>query len=162
MRLHSATSGRARRLGPAMTRAAALAVTIAGCSSANGTGTQPPASQPAAAPTSAPASSAPAAAAATSSDGLSGRWSGQYDGSYQGTFTLRWRQSGSRLSGTIRLSAPAGGPIAIHGTVLGGAIRFGTVGATAITYSGSVSGNSMSGTYQVHGGGGGPWKATKA
>ncbi len=53
----------------------------------------------------------------------------------------------------------------INGTVHGNAIRFGTVGSTAITYSGTVSGSSMSGTYQLHttsGTPGGPWSASKA
>jgi hypothetical protein len=39
------------------------------------------------------------------------------------------------------------------------------VGSTAITYSGTVSGNSMSGTYKVKtasGSVGGPWSATKS
>jgi len=45
--------------------------------------------------------------------------------------------------------------------VVNGTIRFGTVGSLAITYSGSVSGNSMSGTYQVGGSNGCPWSASK-
>jgi hypothetical protein len=32
----------------------------------------------------------------------------------------------------------------------------------AITYSGTVSGSSMSGTYKVNGNAGGPWSAGKA
>ena len=40
----------------------------------------------------------------------------------------------------------------INGTVNGGTISFGTVGSQAITYSGSVSGDSMSGTYKVQSG----------
>lgn len=41
--------------------------------------------------------------------------------------------------------------------------QVGTVGSTAITYSGTVSGSSMSGRYQVHNGGaaGEPWSASK-
>jgi hypothetical protein len=49
--------------------------------------------------------------------------------------------------------------------VAGGAIRFGTVGSESITYSGTVAGSSMSGTYQVHtpnGAVGGPWRASKS
>jgi hypothetical protein len=47
--------------------------------------------------------------------------------------------------------------------VQGDTIRFGTVGSQAITYSGSVSGSSMSGTYQVgSGAGSGSWSAAKA
>lgn len=92
-------------------------------------------------------------------DALSGKWSGRYGGAYHGTFTLQWRQSGSRLSGTIKLSNPSSKP-SIKGTVHGDAIQFGTVGSEAITYSGSVSGTSMSGRYQTPGGGG-TWSAHK-
>ena len=56
------------------------------------------------------------------------------------------------------------GSLDINGTVNGGTISFGTVGSQAITYSGSVSGDSMSGTYEVQSGGGsagGSWSATK-
>jgi hypothetical protein len=43
----------------------------------------------------------------------------------------------------------------------GGSIQFGTLGSTAITYSGTVSGSSMSGTYKVGGAQGGNWSASK-
>jgi hypothetical protein len=173
MRLDSNAGRRPRRLVLGMTATAALAVTLAACSGSGGTtasggtassgtaahaATSQPA--PAASSASAPASSAPAAAAAT---GLSGTWKGQYSGGYAGTFHLTWRQSGSRLSGTIRLSAPPT-TLPINGRVQGGSISFGTLGSLAITYSGTVSGSSMSGTYQVHANGstGGSWSAAKA
>jgi opacity protein-like surface antigen len=90
---------------------------------------------------------------------LSGTWSGTYGGSYRGTFTLHWKQSGSQLSGTINLSNPRSQP-SITGSVHRNAITFGTVGSSAITYSGSVSGKSMSGSYQTPGGSG-SWSAHK-
>ena len=91
---------------------------------------------------------------------LTGTWSGTYRGAYHGTFTLHWTQSKSRLTGTIKLSSNVG-RTNITGTVRGNTIRFGTVGHTnAITYSGSVSGTSMSGTYKA-GGAGGSWSAHK-
>lgn len=90
---------------------------------------------------------------------LSGTWSGTYGGAYRGTFTLRWVQSGSRLSGTIKLSN-LNAKLPVNGTVRGGTIRFGTVGSAAITYTGSVSGKSMSGRYQTPRGGG-SWSARK-
>lgn len=107
--------------------------------------------------TSAAASSSSAAASA-----LSGTWHGQYTGSYSGTFVLSWQQSGANLAGTIALSTAAG-TVPIHGSVSGSTITFGTVGSSAITYTGSVSGNSMSGNYQVAGaaGGSGTWSASK-
>jgi hypothetical protein len=166
MRIHGSAGG-PRRLVPGMVTMAALAMTLAACSSSSST-VQGPASQPAGANSAAaPAASAPQSAAAASAAGLSGRWSGQYSGAYQGTFVLRWHQSGSRLSGRITLSAPSRGTLAIHGKVVGGAIRFGTVGSEAITYSGSVSGSSMSGTWKIQGpggaaAGGGPWSASRS
>ena len=53
----------------------------------------------------------------------------------------------------------------IHGTTNGDSIQFGTVGATGITYKGTVSGNSMSGTYRLIGNGttfSGPWNASRS
>ena len=138
--------------------AAAAVLLVAGCSShkspVHATSTGHAAADP--------ATSAPASPTATATAGLTGTWSGQYSGSYNGNFTLRWHQTGSKLHGTIHLSAPAD-TLPINGTVNGGAISFGTVGSTAITYTGSVSGNSMSGHYQVHdgSGAGGPWSASK-
>jgi hypothetical protein len=141
--------------------AAAAALLLAACSTSQTGSTPPPTTTPAA---TAPATSAPALATVAATAGLSGKWSGQYGGAYQGTFNLTWRQSGSTLSGHIRLSTPPS-TLRINGTVKGSVIRFGTVGSTAITYSGRVSGNSMSGSYQVHtanGSSGGPWSASKS
>jgi hypothetical protein len=98
--------------------------------------------------------SSPAAAG-----GLSGTWSGQYEGPSDGTFTLTWQQSGSDLSGSITISE-FGVPININGKLSGGKISFGTVGSLAVTFSGSVSGNTMSGTYHAPNGDG-TWNATK-
>lgn len=164
MQLHGNAGRRPRRLVIGMTATAALAMTLAACSSPSGTA-QVTATQSAKAKSAAaPATSAPAQAAAAS--GLSGKWRGQYSGAYQGHFVLRWHQSGSRLIGTITLSTPARGTVPIHGTVQGSTIKFGTVGSEAITYSGSASGSSMSGTWQIKGpngpAGGGPWSASKS
>jgi hypothetical protein len=97
------------------------------------------------------------------SGALSGTWSGQYGGAYSGTFTLHWQQNNSKLSGTIQLSTA--GTLPINGMVQGSSIHFGTVGSMAITYSGSVSGSSMSGSYQVQAGSStqtGTWSASRA
>jgi len=97
---------------------------------------------------------------------LAGKWSGTYSGAFSGTFSLKWQQSGKNLSGTIMVSGFKNVPTSIHGTVQGASIRFGTVGSESITYSGSVSGKSMSGTWKIQAGGrslgGGPWKASKS
>jgi hypothetical protein len=106
-----------------------------------------------------PATTAAATNGSLAGNSLTGTWSGTYSGDYHGTFTLHWTQSNSRLTGTINLSNV--GRTNITGTVRGSTIRFGTVGnANAITYSGSVSGTSMSGTYKT-GGAGGSWRAHK-
>jgi hypothetical protein len=105
------------------------------------------------------ASSAVASPARAARGHLSGTWSGTYGGAFHGTFTLHWQQTKSRLAGTIKLSSSRG-TTTVTGTVRGSTIRFGTVGSRAITYSGSVSGSSMSGHYSTPGGGG-AWSAHK-
>ena len=89
---------------------------------------------------------------------LAGKWSWSYSGAFSGTFTLKWKQSGSKLTGSIKLSSPRG-TYSCTGRVHGGHITFGAVGAGA-TYKGSVSGSSMSGTYNTPKGGG-SWSANK-
>jgi len=89
---------------------------------------------------------------------LAGTWSVKYSGGYSGTFTLRWTQTGSKLVGSITLSSPPG-KYPVNGSINGTAISFGTVGAGA-TYTGSVSGNSMSGSYKSRPEGG-TWSAHK-
>lgn len=141
-----------------VTATAALAAALAACSASSSTSTSHSHL------TAPKAKAAKAASAPKSTGALSGKWSGQYSGSYNGTFKLSWHQSGSHLHGTITISNP-GSTLPINGTVNGSAISFGTVGSTAITYTGTVSGNSMSGTYKVAGGNGstgGPWSASKS
>jgi hypothetical protein len=141
----------------------AAILAISGCGGGSGsTSTQTQTSTPAAAttpstPASTPTTTTPPASSSQSS-GLSGKWSGQYSGAFSGTFKLDWNQSGSKLSGTIDLSTA--GTVPVNGTVDGSSIKFGTVGGQTITYTGTVSGNSMSGTYNTPGGGG-PWSAHK-
>src|SRR5581483_7374733 len=99
-----------------------------------------------------------AATASSPKTHLAGTWSGTYGGAFSGTFTLHWAQSGSRLSGSIVRSNQRG-KYGITGSVRGTAIKFGAVGAGA-TYTGSVSGTSMSGNYKRPQGGG-TWSAHK-
>jgi hypothetical protein len=140
----------------------AVTLTISACGSSGsggGSSTTTQTTTPAAA--SAPTTTSPTTTTTqtTSDSGLSGKWSGKYGGAYSGTFTLNWDQSGSTLSGTIKLSSA--GTSDVHGKVDGSSIKFGTVGGPGITYTGSVSGDSMSGSYSTAGGGG-TWSATKA
>jgi hypothetical protein len=113
-----------------------------------------------AASTPASTTTAPTSAPATAGD-LTGTWNGTYNGSYSGTFTVKWTQSGSNVDGTIALPS-AGTTEQLNGTVSGDKITFGTVGSFAVTYSGTFSGSSMSGTYEVTGSPAGNWSATKA
>ncbi len=146
---------------------AALAATLPAGSSSAGGGARTTASTPPAVASSSssvssappPASTPPARPAAHAAGAnLTGTWSGNYGGAFQGSFSLHWTQSGARLSGSITLSNP-GETLSLNGTVNGSAIAFGTVGSAAITYSGTVSGSSMSGSYRVAGAAGGNWDA---
>jgi hypothetical protein len=97
---------------------------------------------------------------------LSGTWSGSYHGSFSGTFRLTWQEIGQSLSGTIMISGLGNAPTSIHGVVHGSSISFGTVGSKSVTYNGSVSGSSMSGSWKISAGGrsigGGSWSAVRA
>ena len=152
------------KLALALVPAALLVGACSSSASPDASQTSPPAAAPAAT-TSAPATPAVAAATDPSSD-LAGHWSGQYGGAYSGTFTLNWRQAGSALTGTIKISGFGDSAEPIHGTVDGSGIKFGTVGTgTHVTYSGSFSGSSMSGTWKVStnaGSAGGDWSASKS
>jgi hypothetical protein len=89
---------------------------------------------------------------------LTGTWSGRYGGAVSGTFTLRWRQVGSALRGSIKLSNPPG-TYPIAGSLHGSMISFGAVGVGA-TYTGTVAGWSMSGRWKSANRGG-TWSARK-
>jgi hypothetical protein len=97
---------------------------------------------------------------------VSGTWKGSYTGTFSGTFKLTWQLAKSKLSGTIKISGFGNEATPIHGALQGTSIHFGTVGSQAITYSGSVSGTSMSGTWKLeasgHVGGTGSWNASKS
>jgi hypothetical protein len=95
----------------------------------------------------------------TAKSKLAGKWKGHYSGAFSGHFALHWKQTGSRLHGTIELSKPKG-EYSISGSVKKGKIKFGAVGVGA-KYKGKVRGTSMSGTWTSPQGGG-SWSATKA
>jgi hypothetical protein len=145
-----------------------IALLAAGCSSGTASSTASTvssaataaASAAAAASTAAPTSASATTPPATASD-LTGTWNGTYNGSYSGSFTVKWTESGSSVNGTIALPT-VGTTEQLNGTVNGDKITFGTVGSFAVTYSGTFSGNSMSGTYNVTGSPAGNWSATKA
>jgi len=147
-----------------VTAVAVAAPLLTSCSSSKGGATHTSgaaAPSPSTSQLSTPTTSSapPSTSSAPAAGGLSGSWSGSYSGSYSGTFTLSWTQNGSTLAGTIDLSTSGRAPLT--GTVNGDRITFGTVGSAAIAYTGTVSGNAMSGSYSIAGGAGGTgsWSA---
>jgi hypothetical protein len=97
------------------------------------------------------------AAASRHTSSLSGSWVGSYHGTFSGTFKLHWKQTGGLLKGMITLKP--GGTVPLTGKVRGNKITFGAV-AVGVTYTGTVSGKSMSGRYKTPSGGG-SWSARK-
>lgn len=98
------------------------------------------------------------AAATASRPTLAGKWTGHYGGAVSGHFTIHWKQTGSRLHGSITLSRPSG-TYDIGGSVRDGKIKFGAVSVGA-KYKGKVRGSSMHGTWTSPQGGGN-WSASK-
>jgi hypothetical protein len=97
---------------------------------------------------------------ATAQTKLAGKWKGQYSGAVSGHFTIHWKLTKRRLSGTIKLSNPKGsypidGSLRAHKK-----LKFGAVGVGA-TYKGVWKGSKMSGTWNSPQGGG-SWSAHKA
>ncbi len=80
-------------------------------------------------------------------------------GAVSGQFTIHWKQSGSLLHGTIKLSNP-NGKYGISGSIKKGKIKFGAVSVGA-KYKGKLKSTSMSGTWTSPSGGG-SWNATKS
>jgi hypothetical protein len=131
-----------------------------GASATNGGG--PRSQRPA---TTAAAGGSVTTATAAAGGGLSGTWSGDYQQTSPapaaGTFTLNWQQSGSNVTGTINIPG-ACNACPISATVNGSSVTFGVVALGGIIYTGTVSGNSMSGTYTTADTSArGTWKASK-
>jgi hypothetical protein len=88
---------------------------------------------------------------------LSGTWTGRYTGQINGTFTVAWTQTADALDGTIMLSSPLA-TLHVIGDLTGITILFVAVGM--VTYSGTVSGSTMSGSFATANGKTGSWTAT--
>jgi hypothetical protein len=139
-----------------------VALLATGCSSGSASSVTTAKVSSAAVVASTAASTPASTTTAPAMDGdLTGTWNGTYNGSYSGTFTVKWTQNGSNVDGTIALPS-VGTTEQLNGTVSGDKITFGTVGSFAVTYSGTFSGSSMSGSYNVTGSPAGNWSATKA
>lgn len=164
-RLHGPNTRSPIRATPLVAIAVTAMLTASGCGNNHvdkaTTSTTPHVAATSQVPSTSPVTDSPSSAAPENGD-LSGKWSGTYRGAYSGAFNLHWKQVGSQLSGAITLSAPAS-TMRLTGTVHGAAITFGTVGSTAITYTGTVKSVSvMSGSYTVNGARGGQWGATRS
>jgi len=101
---------------------------------------------------------------------IQGRWDGTWTSTSSpgtsGTFHIDFTQSGIQLNGSITIkNTPCITTGTITGALAGNRITFGAVqGAQTIAYTGTISGPSMSGTYDAPqcGNGKGNWRATKA
>jgi hypothetical protein len=100
----------------------------------------------------------PIALQAPPSLNLSGTWAGLCTGSFNGFCSLTWTQTAHALDGTFMLSSPPGN-LHISGNLTGSTISFGAGGVA--TFTGTVSGSSMSGSYtDIANGKTGSWTVT--
>ena len=142
------------------------ATACGGGSNDSGTVTGSPTTTAAAGVTTTATGSTPTTAGG-STGALAGTWSGEFTQtkptSDSGTFGLTFEGSAPSYTGTITISGTCEPSCPITATVTGNTIAFGSISPFAITYDGTISGSSMSGSYTV---GTGPyegtWKATKA
>jgi len=126
----------------------------------------------ASAPSSAPPEESSGAASQDAATTVDGSWTGTYESEAfpgnNGGFEFQLKQSGTKFSGPFTLNT-AGACISsaeISGTVTGSEIDFGAVeGGQKITYTGTVKGDEMSGTYSAPAAcdnDEGTWKATRS
>lgn len=162
---------------PPLTRALStlvlVAAAITGCATSSDTSSPPQA-------TSTPSASSTTPTVATTSPGpsqsgtptqqpdLAGSWSGTWANHQPdqatGTFRIVWKQKGAVLAGTISIAGtPCLSDGTISGVVHGSSIKFGVVsGQAKVAYTGTVSGDTMSGTYATAcGNARGQWSASR-
>jgi hypothetical protein len=156
-----------RRIVPVLILIATLTGACSGGGSNGGGGTTPP-SVPAS--TGSPGAVVTSPGASPAAGTVAGDWNGTWQSTVvtqaTGTFTVTFAQNGNALTGTVRVAdstcLPEG---SLTGVLNGSAITFGAVkGANTISYTGTVSGDSMSGTYGAPtcGPDQGTWEATRA
>jgi hypothetical protein len=135
------------------------------CSSSGGGSPSTQSRAPGPVVTVAPSTPSSAGGGGTAS-ALDGTWNGTWQSSGNGpsgTFSVTWTESGSDLNGTLSISVGCLDGASVTGTVDGSSIEFGSVkGQCQVDYKGDVSGDQMSGTYDISGAGGGTWTASKA
>src|SRR5262245_9711910 len=138
---------------------------LAACSSSTATSSPPVGGTTSTATeTSSPPASSPASNGGGSTSGLTGTWKGSWKDAATdtGSFSVDFTQSGSALKGTLTIPIECLDGAKVTGQVNGTSIEFGSVqGQCQVNYKGSVSGDQMSGTYDISQGQGGTWKASK-
>ena len=154
-----------------------LAVTVVGCankstSSVGGSVSRTPVATQAATPEVPATPASPVTASSTeASSAIDGLWNGTYSSTSSpgsdGTFEVTYVTSASgQLSGSIQIhKTPCVSTGTVNGRLHSNAITFGAVkGAQTITFTGTISGQTMSGTYDAPdcGRGKGTWRATRA
>ena len=164
-----------RKVASSITAAVVLLGGLSACTAINAnpgasatpsaSATPTPTPTPVVTPSASPVPSA--TPSATGLGALSGAWMGTWANESPaavGTFTLTWAQQGSLLVGAIGVTGSncisAGN---VTGNIDGNKISFGAVeGTKTITYVGTVSGNTMTGTYSSEcGPSKGTWTAVK-
>ncbi len=133
-----------------------LLVFVALAPACSGGGTGGSTSSPAGSPTGGGPSPVTTSPGSTPSAGsVTGAWKGTWESTKyppaNGTFDVVFAQTGQALSGTVRVNESTCIPVGtLTGVLAGSAINFGAVeGAHTVTYTGSVQGDSMSGTYKA-------------
>jgi hypothetical protein len=78
-----------------------------------------------------------------------GTWASNVYAGLAGTFTMRWIQTGQAITGDITIvGSPCNTTGTVSGQLSGNTVTFGAIAANQqISYSGTIAGNTMSGTY---------------
>jgi hypothetical protein len=171
----------ARKTLLALVPTAALLAALTACAAVpSSTGSALPSGSPDTSPSPTATATATVSATATASasptpsgsgnlGALTGTWKGTWlnesPQTAAGTFSLSWAQQGDKVFGAIGVvgsTCLSGGNVT--GSVSGSVVTFGAVeGNNTINYTGTVSGNTMSGTYtSACGNSRGTWSAVKA
>src|SRR3954451_2960554 len=137
----------------------------AACSSASSTSSPPVGGTTSSSDEAAPSSSSFSSTGSPVDGGtIDGNWNGTYQpsGGGSGTFSVTFKQTGSSLNGTLSINVSCLDGAKVAGKVNGDTIQFGSVqGQCSVDYNGKINGDQMSGSYDIGGGTGGNWKASK-
>jgi hypothetical protein len=137
----------------------------AACSSTSSTSSPPVGGTTSSSDEAAPSSSSFSSTGSPVDSGtIDSNWNGTYQpsGGGSGTFSVTFKQTGSSLNGTLSINVSCLDGAKVAGKVNGDTIQFGSVqGQCSVDYNGKINGDQMSGSYDIGGGTGGNWKASK-